>query len=68
MNKLAIVKVIEIGKYQSIPKKFVTKKQENTIENIREKRIIGINNTRDSKIMSLKIFDFSKPKILKTRF
>ena len=55
MNKLAIVKVIEIGKYQSIPKKFDTKKQENTIENIREKRIIGINNTRDSKIMSLKI-------------
>ena len=68
INKLTMDRVIKIGKYQSIPKKFFTKKQENIIENNREERIIGTNNIRDSKIMSLKIFDFPKPKILKTRF
>ena len=68
INKLTIIKVIEIGKNQSIPKKFVTKKQEKIIENIREQIIIGTNNIRDSNIMSIKIFNFSKPKILKTRF
>ena len=38
------------------------------MENIKEQTIIGTNNIRDSNIMSIKIFDFSKPKILKTRF
>ena len=68
INKLIIIKVIRIGKNQSILKKFVTKKQENITENIREKIIIGTNNIRDSNIVIIKIFDFSKPKILKTRF
>ena len=38
------------------------------MENVNEEKIIGINNTIDSKIINLKILDFSKPKTLKTRF
>ena len=67
-NKLEIIKVISTGKYQSILKKFVTKKYENITENISEEKIIGTNNIKVSKIISLKIFIFSKPRILKTKF
>tara|TARA_B100000073_G_C23490925_1_gene475626 strand:+ start:384 stop:608 length:225 start_codon:yes stop_codon:yes gene_type:complete len=67
-NKLEIIKVISTGKYQSILKKFVTKKYENITENISEEKIIGTNNIKVSKIISLKIFIFSKPRILKIKF
>lgn len=67
-NKLEIIKITKFGKSQSIPKKFVTKKYENIIENTREETIIGINKIKDSNIIILKTFTFSKPKILKTRF
>ena len=67
-NKPEIIKVISTGKYQSILKKFVTKKYENITENISEEKIIGTNNIKVSKIISLKIFIFSKPRILKTKF
>ncbi len=68
INKIEIIKITEIGKYQSMLKKFVTKKYEKIIENIKEKIIMGMNNIRVSNIISLKIFNFSKPRILKTRF
>ena len=58
----------EKEKYQRISKKFITKKYENTTENIKEVRIIGIKSIKDSKINNFTMFDFSKPKILKTRF
>ena len=45
-----------------------SKNPENIIENINEEIIIGINNIRVSNIISLKIFNFSKPRILRTRF
>ena len=63
-----MIKITDNGKYQSIPKKFVTKQQENIIENISEEIIIGINNIRDSKTINLKASNFPKPKILNTRF
>ena len=66
-NKLEIIKVTSTGKYQSILKKFVTKKYENITENISEEKIIGTNNIKVSKIISLKIFIFSKPRILKNQ-
>tara|TARA_B100001121_G_scaffold151563_1_gene132503 strand:+ start:309 stop:572 length:264 start_codon:yes stop_codon:yes gene_type:complete len=68
INKIEIIKITEIGKYQSMLKKFVTKKYEKIIENIKEKIIMGKNNIKVSSIISLKIFNFSKPRILKTRF
>ena len=58
----------EKEKYQRISKKFITKKYENATENIKEVRIIGIKSIKDSKINNFTMFDFSKPKILKTRF
>ena len=67
-NKLEIIKGTEKEKYQLISKNLITKKYENVIENINEKKIIGINSIADSKIINLIILDFSKPKILKTRF
>ena len=63
-----MIKLTDKGKYQSIPKKFVTKKQENIIENISEDITIGINNIKDSKIINLRVFNFPKPRILNTRF
>ena len=54
--------------YQSILKTLVIKIYENVTENINEEKITGINSIIDSKIINLKILDFSKPKILKTRF
>ena len=63
-----MIKITDTGKYQSIPKKFVTKKQENTTENISEEITIGINNNTDSKIINLREFDLPNPKILKTKF
>ena len=53
INKVEIIKVTDVGRYQSILKKFVTKKYENIIENIKEEIIIGINNIRVSSIISL---------------
>ena len=41
---------------------------ENIKENINEKKIIGKNNIRDSNIINFIMLDFSKPRILKTRF
>jgi hypothetical protein len=38
------------------------------MENSKEDIIMGINKIKDSKIINLIIFNFSKPKILKTRF
>ena len=67
-NKLEIIKGTIGEKYQLIFKKFLTKIYENEIENINEEVIIGINRISDSKIINLIILDFSKPKILKTRF
>ena len=67
-NKFEIIKGTIGEKYQLIFKKFLTKMYENEIENINEEVIIGINRINDSKIINLIILDFSKPKILKTRF
>ena len=67
-NKFEIIKGTAGEKYQLIFKKFLTKIYENEIENISEEIIIGINRINDSKIINLIILDFSKPKILKTRF
>ena len=67
-NKLERIKGTIGEKYQLIFKKFLTKIYENEIENINEEVIIGINRINDSKIINLIILDFSKPKILKTRF
>ena len=67
-NKFEIIKGTIGEKYQLIFKKFLTKIYENEIENINEEVIIGINRISDSKIINLIILDFSKPKILKTRF
>ena len=67
-NKFEIIKGTIGEKYQLIFKKFLTKIYENEIENINEEVIIGINRINDSKIINLMILDFSKPKILKTRF
>ena len=67
-NKFEIIKGTVGEKYQLIFKKFLTKIYENEIENINEEVIIGINRINDSKIINLIILDFSKPKILKTRF
>jgi len=67
-NKFEIIKGTTGEKYQLIFKKFLTKIYENEIENINEEVIIGINRINDSKIINLIILDFSKPKILKTRF
>ena len=67
-NKFEIIKGTIGEKYQLIFKKFLTKIYENEIENISEEIIIGINRMNDSKIINLIILDFSKPKILKTRF
>ena len=47
---------------------FVMKKYENTRENIKEGIIIGMNNSKDSRIINLKILEFPKPRILKTKF
>ena len=55
-------------KYQLILKKFTTKKYEKEMENSKEDIIMGINKIKDSKIINLIIFNFSKPKIRKTRF
>ena len=67
-NKFEIIKGTIGEKYQLIFKKFLTKIYENEIENINEEVTIGINRINDSKIINLIILDFSKPKILKTRF
>ena len=67
-NKFEIIKGTIGEKYQLIFKKFLTKIYENEIENINEEVIIGTNRINDSKIINLIILDFSKPKILKTRF
>ena len=67
-NKLEIIKGTIGEKYQLIFKKFFTKIYENEIENINDEVIIGTKSINDSKIISLIILDFSKPKILKTRF
>jgi len=67
-NKLDIIKGTLKEKYQSILKKLVIKKYENILENINDDIIIGINNIKDSKIINLIIFDFSSPRILKTKF
>ena len=67
-NKFEIIKGTIGEKYQLIFKKFLTKIYENEIENINEEVIIGINRINDTKIINLIILDFSKPKILKTRF
>ena len=67
-NKLEIVIVMVGEEYQSILKTVVIKIYENITENINEEKMIGINSIIDSKIINLKILDFSKPKILRTRF
>jgi hypothetical protein len=67
-NKEEIIIGIIKEKYQLILKKFTTKKYEKEMENSKEDIIMGINKIKDSKIINLIIFNFSKPKILKTRF
>ena len=66
-NEEIIIGIIK-EKYQLILKKFTTKKYEKEMENSKEDIIMGINKIKDSKIINLIIFNFSKPKILKTRF
>lgn len=63
-----MTKGTEYEKCQLIPRKLVVKIYENMTANINEKIIIGINSIKDSNIIILIILDFSKPKILKTRF
>ena len=67
-NNKEIINGIIKEKYQLILKKFTTKKYEKEIEKSKEDIIMGINKIKDSKIISLIIFNFSKPKIRKTRF
>ena len=67
-NNKEIINGIIKEKYQLILKKFTTKKYEKEIENSKEDIIMGINKIKDSKIINLIIFNFSKPKIRKTRF
>lgn len=67
-NKIEIIKGTVNEKYQLMSKIFVTKKYENTRENIKEGIIIGMNNSKDSRIINLKILEFPKPRILKTKF
>ena len=67
-NNKEIINGIIKEKYQLILKKFTTKKYEKEIENSKEDTIMGINKIKDSKIINLIIFNFSKPKIRKTRF
>ena len=67
-NKLEIIKGTCKEKYQLKLKKLVMKKYEDIPENIKEDVIIGTNNIKDSKIINLKIFELSKPRILKTKF
>ena len=67
-NSKEIINGIIKEKYQLILKKFTTKKYEKEIENNKEDTIMGINKIKDSKIINLIIFNFSKPKIRKTRF
>ena len=67
-NKLEIIKGTIEEKCQLILKKFVIKMYENIIENINEEIIMGKNSINDSKIINFIMLDFSKPKILKTRF
>ena len=67
-NNKEIINGIIKEKYQLILKKFTTKKYEKEIENSKEDMIMGINKIKDSKIINLIIFNFSKPKIRKTRF
>ena len=67
-NNKEIINGIIKEKYQLILKKFTTKKYEKEIENNKEDTIMGINKIKDSKIINLIIFNFSKPKIRKTRF
>ena len=67
-NTLEITKETLKEKYQLILKKLLMKKYENILENISEDITIGINSIKDSKIINLIIFCFSKPKILKTKF
>ena len=67
-NKLEIIRGTIAEKYQVILKKLVIKIYENVIENINEEIIMGKNSINDSKIINFIMLDFSKPKILKTRF
>ena len=67
-NKQEITKGTIEEKYQLILKKPVIKKYVNVMENINEDMIIGIKSIKDSNIINLMMFDFSKPRILKTRF
>ena len=67
-NNKEIINGIIKEKYQLILKKFTTKKYEKEMENSKEDIIMGINKIKDSKIINLIIFNFSKPKIRKTRF
>ena len=67
-NNKEIINGIIKEKYQLILKKFSTKKYEKEIEKSKEDIIMGINKIKDSKIINLIIFNFSKPKIRKTRF
>ena len=67
-NKLEIIKGTTGEKCQVILKKLVMKIYENVIENINEEIIMGKNSINDSNIINFIMLDFSKPKILKTRF
>ena len=48
-NKIEIIKGTVNEKYQLMSKIFVTKKYENTRENIKEGIIIGMNNSKEFK-------------------
>tara|TARA_B100000963_G_C22288113_1_gene520186 strand:+ start:86 stop:352 length:267 start_codon:yes stop_codon:yes gene_type:complete len=67
-NKIEIINGTKKEKEKSILKIFVTKIYENIIANIKDVRIIGRNIIKDSNIINLIVFDFSNPKMVKTKF
>ena len=67
-NKPEIISGNSKVKNQSISKKFTMNRYEKIIEKINEDKIIGTNSIKDSKIINFIIPDFSKPRILKTKF
>ena len=67
-NRIEIINGTRKEKEKSILKISVTKIYANIIANIKDARIIGKNIIKDSNIINLIVFDFSNPKIVKTKF
>ena len=67
-NRIEIINGTRKETEKSILKISVTKIYANIIANIKDARIIGKNIIKDSNIINLIVFDFSNPKIIKTKF